>query len=299
MSESIKVHPLVIMSIADHYTREKVRKNTPRVLGALFGKQNGREVDILESVEFLWTVKEGVVSIEQKAFEDDMKLFIEAYDGHECLGWYATSAAPLENDIEIHRQMAAYNERPLCLMLNPTPAEDGRELPCAIYVEEVKVIHEKTTNELVKCQFEIFSDEGERITAVHCAKVVTGAVKGQSAVTTQSGSLTKAVSMLDERLTVLNNFLKDTADGKVKKDHAILRELKGMCNRLPTMDSLEFKEDMLTEYNDALLITYLSSITKGTNLATEVVERCNSSTLGGGVGGGSSHRNPARGMGMF
>lgn len=291
MSDGIKVHPLVIMSIADHYTREKVQKNSTRVLGALFGRQNGREVDILESFELLWKSDDnGVVSIEQKAFEEDSKLFMEAYEGYECLGWYATGKQPEKNDIEIHKQMAAFNERPLCLMLDPAPEENARELPCAIYVEEVKVVQEATVNELVKVNFEIFSDEAERITAVHCAKVVTGANKGDSAVITQSASLSKAVGMLDERLTVLNKFLQDTAAGKVEKDHAILRALKGMCNSLPTMDSTEFKQDMLSEYNDALLITYLSSITKGTHLASEVVERFNftnnQSFGGGGRSGG-------------
>ena len=37
------------------------------------------------------------------------------------------------------------------------------------------------------------------------------------------------------------------------------------------MESGEFEADALTEYNDALLMTYLSSITKGSNLATEVL----------------------------
>lgn len=127
MSESIQVHPLVIMSIADHYTREKVQKNKDRVLGALFGKQNGREVDVLESFELVWSTNaDGIIQLEQKAFEDDTKLFMEAYEGYECLGWYTTSAEPEPNDIEIHRQMAQFNERPLCLMLNPAPAENAR-----------------------------------------------------------------------------------------------------------------------------------------------------------------------------
>lgn len=288
MSEGIQVHPLVIMSIADHYTREKVQNDKSRVIGALFGKQNGREVDILESFELLWTQeKNGQIKVDEKAFKDDSELFVEAYEGYECLGWYSTGAKPEGGDIEIHRQMVQFNERPLCLMLNPEPEENARELPCAIYVEEVKVVEERTISELVKCNFQIFSDEAERITAVHCAKVVTGAAQGESAVVTQSNSLGRAVSMLDERLTVLNTFLQDTASGKIQKDHAILRQLKGMCNQLPTMDSLEFKEDMLTEYNDALLITYLSSITKGTHLANEVVEKFNNSTnIGAGRGGG-------------
>lgn len=38
----IVVHPLVVMSIADHYTRENVQSGRERVIGTLFGTQNGR-----------------------------------------------------------------------------------------------------------------------------------------------------------------------------------------------------------------------------------------------------------------
>jgi len=34
--------------------------------------------------------------------------------------------------------------------------------------------------------------------------------------------------------------------GKVKSDHNILRAIKSVCNRLPTMNSAQFKEDFLT-----------------------------------------------------
>jgi len=65
-----------------------------------------------------------------------------------------------------------------------------------------------------------------------------------------------------------------------------------MCHRLPTMDSEQFTEDFLGEYNDALLVTYLSTITKGTHMIGDVVDKFNSTFAGsggrrgGGMGGG-------------
>jgi len=50
---SISLHPLVIINVSDHFTRERVQKDVPnpRVIGALFGVQTGREVS-----ESLWMI---------------------------------------------------------------------------------------------------------------------------------------------------------------------------------------------------------------------------------------------------
>ena len=71
----IKVHPLVVMSVADHYTRDQIQIRRERVIGTLFGTQSGREVNILETFEIAWKVgKDGKIQVEQGAFEEDMKL---------------------------------------------------------------------------------------------------------------------------------------------------------------------------------------------------------------------------------
>lgn len=288
---NIKVHPLVVMSIADHYTRDKIQVSKDRVIGTLFGTQTGREVDVLESFEIAWKLDAaGNVEINQEAFEDDMKLFKSAYATYECLGWYSTGDKPRAKDIELHQLMTKYNERPLYLLLDPK-AKAERDLPVSVFIEEVHVDKGTTTNALAKTKFEIVADEAERITAVHCAKVVGGGDQAGSALLPHFSTLSKAIGALNSRVSVLHHFLQDVQSGKIKPDQKILREIKGMCHRLPTMDSEQFTEDFLGEYNDALLVTYLSSITKGTHMIGDVVDKFNSTFAGSGGGGGR------RGMG--
>jgi len=297
----IKVHPLVVMSVADHYTRDSIQVKRDRVIGALFGTQMGRDVDILESFEIAWKVDaEGNVLIEQNAFEEDQKLFKSAYPKYECLGWYSTGDKPRPKDLDFHNLMTKYNERPLYLLLDPK-AKSDRELPVGVYIEEVHVDKGNTTNALVKTKFEIQADEAERITAVHCAKVVTGGDQTGSVLLPHFSSLAKAIGQLNSRVSVLHKFLSDVQAAKQKPDQKILREIKGLCNRLPTMDSPQFSDDFLAEYNDALLVTYLSNLTKGTHMIGDVVEKFNS-TFGGrrGMGGGMmmDPRMMAMGMGV-
>jgi len=270
----IRIHPLVVLHIADHYTREYQQLGKERVLGVLMGVQQGRLVNVIDAFEIAFKVKDGLVNLEQKAFENDLKLFKEAFPKYECLGWYSTGKKIETTDSHIQKTMIQYNERPLYLLFDPKPEADSRELPIVVYEEVVHIVGDKTTTEFVGTAFKIESEEAERVTAVHCAKVIT-TVEAGSVVTPHYLTLTKAINNLNSRIKILHQYLRDVAAGKIEADHKLLRQIKGMCNRLPTMQSLDFKEDFLSEYNDALLVTYLSAITKSTNLVNEVVEKFN------------------------
>ena len=70
----VKLHPLVLINISDHYTREKVRstdseiyKESERVAGVLFGVQTGKVVDVLESFEMAYEILDsGVLRFDEQ-----------------------------------------------------------------------------------------------------------------------------------------------------------------------------------------------------------------------------------------
>jgi COP9 signalosome complex subunit 6 len=54
MSVSIEMHPLAVLNISDHLTRAKYQMGKDseyRVIGVLLGKQQGRSLDIVNTVE--------------------------------------------------------------------------------------------------------------------------------------------------------------------------------------------------------------------------------------------------------
>jgi len=184
------------------------------------------------------------------------------------------------------------SERPMYVLLNPNPKEDQRDLPVQVFEEAIKIVGDKRTTEWVKSAFRLTSDEAERVTVVHCARVITGDEgKEQSAVATPYVTLKKAITSLNERLKVLHRFLEDVQKGKVKADQKTLRRIKALSQRLPTMDTQSFRDDFFSEYNDALLVTYLASITKSQSSLSSLVENFNMTAGGaamslmGGMGG--------------
>ena len=122
----VLIHPLVVMSIADHHTRTKqAQPSQPhqhhtattttaattqlaRVFGLLFGQQDNTTVNVLETVEAGYERDEtGRVVLQQSALEVDMQLFGASYPQYECLGWYSTATAPQHEDTDIHRMVSA------------------------------------------------------------------------------------------------------------------------------------------------------------------------------------------------
>lgn len=62
-SVSVALHPLVILNISDHWIRMRSQEGRPvQVIGALIGKQEGRNIEVMNSFELLsHTVEEKII----------------------------------------------------------------------------------------------------------------------------------------------------------------------------------------------------------------------------------------------
>lgn len=84
------------------------------------------------------------------------------------------------------------------------------------------------------------------------------------------------------------------AAGEFKPTPAVLRQISALCHRMPTLDTSSFQKDHLSvrvwcrlsgcvlmcgcivqEYNDAVLVAYLASLTRSTQTLNDVVDRFN------------------------
>jgi len=271
---NISLHPLVIINITDHYTRQFVRSDgkITRVFGALVGIQAGRNVEIYNSFELIYL--DGPKALDMQFFverEAQMKTVFKNYD---VLGWYSTGSQVLPSDLELNRQVFQLNESPLFMILDPLAGllvseREGKELPISIFETEVKVVNDTPTFVFAKTTFKIETVQAERIAVDHIAH----ASSGDSALITQLDGMHNAINMLHIRIKILLQFLEATKKGTIPTDHALLRKIASIIQFLPCMDTAEFHESFLKEYNDTLLVAYLSTITKGTNTLNDLIEK--------------------------
>jgi len=75
----VKLHPMVIINLSDHYTREKVRAGgkSVRIYGVLLGQQSGRKVDVSNSYEIL--LDPDTKSLDHEFLKKDLLNFIEYF----------------------------------------------------------------------------------------------------------------------------------------------------------------------------------------------------------------------------
>jgi len=276
----IDLHPLVIINISDHFTRAKVETNAvpnPRVIGALLGVQNGRNIEISNSFELVYHSLEGNVVVDTEYLKSKQEQFKKVFPTNDFLGWYSTGSGVTLADITIHKQFLEVNESPIYLVLDAAAAYGSttKDLPITIFESELHVVQDQPTMLFVKVPYRIQTGEAERIGVDHVARVTPAGGAEGSQLTTHLMSLHNAVKMLNGRVKKLHEFLAAINEGKIPVDHGILRQTASLCNVLPAIDTGVFQEDFLKEYNDVLLVTYLAGITKGTSAINELVEKYN------------------------
>lgn len=148
------------------------------VYGVLLGTQQGRDIEIQNSFEIRLDPPSSSSSAPTinhaflKSRQSQYKLVFPTLD---LLGWYTIGDVPTPQDLEIHKQLLAYNETPLLIQLHQTVAsfenaEVNGELPIRVYETVVEIVQGETTNFFVPAGYKIETGEAERIAVDHASK---------------------------------------------------------------------------------------------------------------------------------
>ena len=66
---SVAIHPLVIMNVSEHWTRQRAQEGKPmQVIGALIGKQKGRSIEIFNTFELKFDLVENSIIIDKEFY---------------------------------------------------------------------------------------------------------------------------------------------------------------------------------------------------------------------------------------
>lgn len=87
----------------------------------MIGKQKGRNIEIMNSFELLFTCIGDDVHIDRDYYNTKEEQFKQVFSEMDFLGWYTTGSMPNERDIRVHKQICEINESPVMLKLEPRP----------------------------------------------------------------------------------------------------------------------------------------------------------------------------------
>eukprot|EP01034_Spumella_vulgaris_P025559 gene25558-32030_t len=86
--------------------------------------------------------------------------------------------------------------------------------------------------------------------------------QGLTPLEVQNQSLLSSLNTLGKKVDVIVNYLEGVQSGRFIADQNLIRKAAKICQMLPAIDSDQFAQKFSEEINDALMVTYLSAVTR-------------------------------------
>jgi len=258
---SIKIHPLVLLNISQHFTRIRAQRQKegekqapPIVAGALLGKTSTRTIEIRESFEVPSQSQNGVVtSIDSEYLLNKEEHLIESkVTEYEIVGWYATGCLePNQGEKNVAKMIVEMKEASLFLKVDPFRSQrDTNEMPMTLFEYEANGI-------LSKRAFTLEAKDAEQIAVEDLA--------GDGSAGQEFG----AAIRLFHRVKILQKYLEDVKNEVLPQDPEILRQVNAMLSQLPSRPENQINESQ-TDYS---AISSLATITEGSQSLQQLLAR--------------------------
>ncbi|KAI8805890.1 maintenance of mitochondrial structure and function-domain-containing protein [Cladochytrium replicatum] len=259
--ESVVVHPLVLLSVVDHYNR--VARNTKkRVVGVLLGQWVGKKVNIANSyaVPFEEDEKDPSVWYLDHNFHEAMyEMFKKVNAREKMIGWYHSGPKLRASDLEINELFKRYNPNPVLVIIDVKPTT-APGIPTDAYcaVEEIHDDGTATTKTFNHVPSSIEAEEAEEIGVEHLLRDIKDNAVGT--LSTQITEQLNSLKGLQTRLEEIRDYLGKVLDGSLPVNHQIIYNLQDIFNLLPNLRGTETTKAFSVKTNDEMLMIYLSSM---------------------------------------
>jgi len=261
-STVVTVHPLVLLSVVDHFNRMSKIGNQKRVVGVLLGSWSTKnELDISNSfaVPFDEDEKDPTVwFLDHQYLEQMYAMFKKVNAKERILGWYHTGPKLHPNDIAINDLLRKYCSQSVLVIIDAKPNRIG--LPTEAYraVEEVHDDGTPTTKTFEHVPSEIGAEEAEEVGVEHLLRDIKDTTVG-----TLSQKITNqlmGLKGLEMKLNDMHKYLQQVADGKLPMNHQITYLLQDIFNLLPDVTNPQFVKSINVNTNDQMLVVYTASL---------------------------------------
>jgi 26S proteasome regulatory subunit N8 len=267
---SVVVHPIVLLSVVDHYTR--VAKGTnKRVVGALLGEIEAGQVHVTNCFGLPFEEDRSdpaVWFLDHNYHENMFTMFKKVNAKERCVGWYSTGPKIKPADLAIHELFRKYVPNPVFVIVDVQPKE--LELP----VEAYRSVDEATSDKTFRRTFvhipsTIGAYEAEEVGVEHLLRDIRNASTSTLA-TSVSDKLT-ALRTLVGKLGEISSYLEQVIAGKLPPNPQIMYILQDVFNLLPQQDDESIVKAFGTETNDMMLGLYLASVLRSTMTLHELI----------------------------
>jgi len=273
------LHPLVVISISDQFTR--VRLTTPansrvNIVGVLLGIPQNGKVEITNSFDIVATFDPAsgkLVSVDESFLRRRKDAFKAVFPDTTVVGWYKSGCCLNEDALIMARALGLTDETILAMSFDGFAAYDPetKDIPIQLFEATTKgKIPSEQTVSLKKVSYHITTVEAEHVGVDHIAK--TSTAEGSSQLTVHVLGMQGAMKMLYSKIDVICDYLKKVQNGEEPYDDEIMRKVGLLYDLLLAQQDPSFDQHFFDEYNDEMLLTYLSSLTEGLQTMNTMVD---------------------------
>ncbi|KAG7361589.1 26S proteasome regulatory subunit 8 [Nitzschia inconspicua] len=265
--DEVIMHPLVLLSAADHYHRV-ARGTRKRVVGVLLGTVSKGKVDCTNSfaVPFEEDNKNAsVFYLDHNYLENMLTMFRKVSAKERVVGFYSTGPQIRQNDLRIHEIVRRFlppktMTPPIFCIIDVRP--NRQSIPTTAY----KVVEEVSTKDgqrQIQLSFShvpsiMGAIEAEEVGVEHLLRdindptvsTVASLIKGKIA----------GLATLKEKLMECKDYLEACVRGDQKVNPEIVANLQTILNLLPNLNTEEMVRSLLIKTNDMQLAIYLAAL---------------------------------------
>lgn len=259
--QNVVVHPLVLLSVVDHYNR--VAKDTKkRVVGVLLGAVAKGQLDITNSyaVPFEEDPRSpGTWFFDHNYHEVMYSMFKKVNAKEKVVGWYSTGPKIRSSDIDINEVMRRYTPEPVYVIIDVNP-QDDLEIPTTAYVSVENKPEEQSKAERTFSHIpsEIGAYEAEEVGVEHLLRNIRDT--SQSTVTDQVQAKLSSLLSMKKRMEEICVYLDNVVTGKIPPNHTIIYNIQDILSLSPDLSNDKLIRSLAITNNDNMLMIYISSL---------------------------------------
>ncbi|ESO06918.1 hypothetical protein HELRODRAFT_98827 [Helobdella robusta] len=258
----VVVHPLVLLSVVDHFNRMGKVGNVKRVVGVLLGANRQGVLDVSNSfaVPFDEDPKEqDVWFLDHDYLENMYSMFKKVNAREKIIGWYHTGPKLQQNDVIINELIRKYVTNSVLVIIDAKPNQVGLPTEAYYAVEEVHDDGTPAAKTFEHVASEIGAEEAEEVGVEH---LLRWDIKDTS-VGTLSQRITNQLTGLrglKMQLGEIHSYLEKVCSGTMPINHQIIYLLQDVFNLLPDINLQSFVRSVYVTTNDQLLVVYISAL---------------------------------------
>ncbi|KAJ5070136.1 26s proteasome non-atpase regulatory subunit 7 [Anaeramoeba ignava] len=262
---TVVVHPLVLLSVVDHYHR--IAKDTRRrVIGCLLGELTTKHtlhVTNSFAVPFEEDDKNPKIWFVDHSYLETMFAMFKKVNAREyVVGWYSSGPKLRPTDLQIHEMFRKYAQDPVFVVINVHMNEKELGIPTQAYrsIEEIKGDGKISHITFQHIPSEITAFEAEEVGVEHLLRDITD-TKSTSLITTISEKI-NSLKGLEKRINEIMNYLDKVLEKEIPDNQEILGKIQDIFNIALNLDVQNLFQPIAILNNDQTLIMYLSSMVR-------------------------------------